>query len=563
MTRSLGPGRRASLIAATLGAALAVGGCAAIPDSGPVGVGLPDLEQAEQIVQYGAPGPVAGATQEQLVRGFLTAANAPADDYAIAREYLTPGYASQWDPYFGALIGDGSRPYRTETEQVGTLSFSVSAKVDETGKMLPVEAGASTELRFGFTKWGGEWRISSAPSGVILDRVNFLAIWSSHQLYFLGPGDRLVPDTRWFLSNTGLATAIVSSLLDGPGERFDQSVHSGFPPGVRLTKGTVPVVDGLARVDLTGEGLGNEKAQQEMLAQLQASLQSVQGVNRVELLVDGSVVRGGAEPMVPNQPNSAGTKLAGMIDDRFGVISGETVEPITGVSQAVEDLDASGVSSVALSRSKTVAAVINGSGATITSDGYVAVIDARKRLLQPSVDDDLWAWTLSAADPTIVRVSAANGLQHEFAAPWLADVDARAMRVAPGGSQIAVLASEGDKSYVLVAGIIRDSDGTPTGLTQEADIEMWASGEAIDLDWVDQVRFVTLTRQANAGKVTVGGPGLFAGEQGSVPDAVAVVGGGSRAGMRVLSGDGDLFAPQGGSEWQRVASGIELLAKRG
>ncbi|KIP51886.1 GerMN domain-containing protein [Leucobacter komagatae] len=560
MSKSVTFRRAAPAACVALIAAITLAGCAGIPGSGGVQPGLPDINQAEQLVQFSAFGPTAGATQEELVRGFLTAANSPSDDYSVAREYLTAEYASQWDPYFGVLIWEGSRPYRQDGDQAGMLSLSVVAEVEPDGRLLPTEVGESTELRFEFTRSGNEWRISSAPAGVILDRSTFEAIWSQHQLSFLGPENRLVPDTRWFLSRAALSTEIVGALIEGPSARFEQVVRSGFPQGVSLTKTAVPVENGLARVDLKGEGLNNPEAQQEILAQLQASLHTVPGVSRVELLVEGTPVRdatGQASPISPNQP---GAKLAGTVDGKFGVITTAGLEPVSGVSAALEALDGD---AVALSRSKTVAAVRSGAGVSIVEDGFTALVDARDKLLAPSVDDDLWAWSTSAADPTIIKIASAAGTQHELRAPWLEGLDVRAVRLSPGGSLVGVLVDDGAKSYVLVGGVIRDSTGTPTALTQEADIEMWANGGALDFDWIDQQRFVALTQQGSAGKVTVGGPGVFATEQGSVPDAREVFGGGSRTQVRVLTAPGELFAPQGASGWQRTMSDMELLAKRG
>lgn len=554
--------RRRSLrgLGVALAAALALSGCAGIPGSGPVEPGLSDINQAEQLVQFSAFGPTIGASQEELVRGFLIAANSPTDDYSVAREYLTPEYAGQWDPYFGVLIGEGSRPYRADGDDAGMLSLSVVAEVEPNGRLLPTEAGESTELRFEFVRHGSEWRISSAPAGVILDRSTFEAIWSQHQLNFLGPEGRLVPDTRWFLSRAALSTEIVGALLEGPSKRFSQVVRTGFPQGVKLTRTAVPVEDGLARVDLTGDGLNNPEAQQEMLAQLQASLHTVTGVNRVELLVEGTPVRDATRPATPGGTVPDGSKLSGTVDGRFGVITAAGIEPIIGVSTAVETIDGD---AVALSRSKTVAAVRGAGGLSIVEDGFNAVVDNRPDLLAPSVDDDLWAWSVSAEHPEEIRVTAPEGAQHELAAPWLAGLDVRAVRVSPGGSLVAALVSNGNKSYVLVGGVIRDDAGMPTGLTPEADIEMWANGEAVDFDWIDQQRFVALTKQGNAGKITLGGPGIFAAEQGSVVDAVEVFGGGNRTQMRVLTSAGELFAPQGASGWQRVATDVELVAKRG
>ena len=331
------------------------------------------------------------------------------------------------------LIWEGSRPYRQDGDQAGMLSLSVVAEVEPDGRLLPTEVGESTELRFEFTRSGNEWRISSAPAGVILDRSTFEAIWSQHQLSFLGPENRLVPDTRWFLSRAALSTEIVGALIEGPSARFEQVVRSGFPQGVSLTKTAVPVENGLARVDLKGEGLNNPEAQQEILAQLQASLHTVPGVSRVELLVEGTPVRdatGQASPISPNQP---GAKLAGTVDGKFGVITTAGLEPVSGVSAALEALDGD---AVALSRSKTVAAVRSGAGVSIVEDGFTALVDARDKLLAPSVDDDLWAWSTSAADPTIIKIASAAGTQHELRAPWL-----RASTCGRCGSRLAAASS--------------------------------------------------------------------------------------------------------------------------
>lgn len=552
--------RRAATTAVVVAAALTLASCAAVPGSGPVEPGLADLKQAEQLVQFNASGPLLGATQEQIVRGFLTAANSPLDNYSVAREYLTPTYAAKWDPYFGVLVGDPPMPYRADDEDSGVLSLSVVAEVETSGQLLSKETGESTELRFEFMKQGDEWRISSAPSGVILDRTTFLAIWSPHQLYFFGPGNRLVPETRWFLSSTALATEIVRAMLEGSTERFRQVVHSGFPPGVQLTKNTVPVAGGLARVDLTGDGLDNAGTQQEILTQLKSTLQTVRGVNRVELLIDGVAVRDSTQPVAPSPAVSAGSKLAGRIDGRFGVLDGQSIEPITGLSTSVEGLSGDEIS---LSRSKTLAAVRGADGVYLVSDELVALIDSRPGQLPPSVDDDLWTWTVSVASPTIMHVTSPSGAQRDLSAPWLEGLDVTAVRVSPGGSLIGAFVNDGGKSYVLVAGVLRDNDGIPAALTPDAQEEMWVNGDAIDFDWIDQQRFVVLSKQGSAGKVTVGGPGMFASEQGSIPDATSIFGGGNRTQIRVLNAEGELFAPQGGSGWQRVASGVDVLAKRG
>ncbi|MFC7766173.1 GerMN domain-containing protein [Leucobacter soli] len=106
-------------------------------------------------------------------------------------------------------------------------------------------------MRFEFTQVGGEWRISSAPNGVILDRISFSAVWTNRQLYFLTPDNRLVAETRWFLNRATLSTQIISGLLDGPNEADAQALRTGFPSGTTLASDSVPVNGGIARIEFS------------------------------------------------------------------------------------------------------------------------------------------------------------------------------------------------------------------------------------------------------------------------------------------------------------------------
>ena len=85
-----GSGRmRRSAMRRALAAALAVlalAGCVAIPDGGPVVEGQVDADEQTNDFVFLAQEPQPGATQEEIILGFLGAAISPADDYAIARE---------------------------------------------------------------------------------------------------------------------------------------------------------------------------------------------------------------------------------------------------------------------------------------------------------------------------------------------------------------------------------------------------------------------------------------------------------------------------------------------
>ncbi|MFV0435567.1 MAG: LpqB family beta-propeller domain-containing protein [Leucobacter sp.] len=551
--------RPAALAAALLAASL-IAGCASIPTTGPVEVGLTDLQQAEQFVQYNPARPVSGASQEDLVRGFLQAGASSADDYAVAREFLTTEYAGQWDPYYGVLIDGGSRPYRAAGENSGVLLLSATAKVDAEGSMLPVQPGPNTELRFEFERVGEEWRISSAPAGIILDSAIFSTIWSPHQLYFIGPGDYLVPDTRWFLTRAALPTEIVGALLEGPVESMRDVVRSGFPSGAALASKSVPVTDGQAVIDLNGAALdADPRTLAEMNEQVKMSLQSVTGISGFELRAEGVALATLPDSAEALRTVSEITTPAVLSDGKFGTFAVGVFTETPELGPLIADLDPTAIT---LAPDGSAAAVLNDGGVEKVTPEGVAIIDDRRGLLAPTYDlfGNIWTFRGSKADEA--QVTLADGTAQAISVTWLADRRPVAVRVSPDGSRIAALVRDAAQSFVLVGGVIRDEQGVPTAVTQEAEVQAWIEGRAVDLDWVGQSRFAVLSRTEGTTRVTVGGPGMFTSEQGSVPGGASITGGGSRAQLRVLGDGSNLFTPQG-SGWQRVEGEVSVLAKRG
>lgn len=551
--------RRMLAIALAAAATLSLAACDAVPGSGPVHVGLTDLKQAEQYVQFNPLGPVAGSSQEDIVRGFVQAATSSVDDYSVAREFLSPEYASQWDPYYGVLIDEGSRPYSSDGESAGTMRLAASAKVDASGLLQVVQPGPSTDVRFEFERVGGEWRISSAPAGIILDRETFNAIWSSHPLYFVGAGNTLVPETRWFLTRAALATEIVSGLLSGPGEGMAEVVHSGFPAGTKLASGAVTIDNGRARIDLTGDVLeAGSDAAAEMYQQLKASLQSVPGLAAFDIYSDGTLVRppqGG-----PEKPQSVNEPMSTVIltDGRFGTASGGELKELPVIGPPVAELEPR---AVMLSADGAWAAVRNADGVSRVDDSGTSFVDGRAGVLDPSLDSLGYLWTAHAGSTELTATSPA-GQSISVPAPWLADRKVVAVQLSFDGSRVAALVGDGESdSAVLVAGIVRDEHGVPERTTEAADAVLWTSGVPVDLDWIDGTRLAVLSRTGTSSRVTVGGAGAFSEERGSVPGGVQIASTGLQQ-LRVLGSDGDLYTSQG-SGWQRIDTDISVLAKRG
>lgn len=553
--------RRAAAAMLATGLVAALIGCVAIPGEGKVQAGLTDLQQAEQPLQFNAPGPSQGASQEDLARGFVLAAASSADDYAVAREFLTADYARQWDPTYGVLIDEGARPFKADGEHAGVMSLAATSRVDAAGNMLPVEPGATTDLRFEFEQVAGQWRIASAPAGIILDKSTFMAIWSSHQLYFVGPGSILVPETRWFLSRATLATEIVGELIEGPSEIMREVLHSGFPIGSTLVSKSVPVVEGRAQIDMSSELLdASPKALSELRQQLKLSLQSVPGTNAFDLLVDGTPLRD--QPGTPPVLVTETSVPAVVVDGKLGTVSGSEFTPMGGAGDVIGELKPK---AAAIANSGERIAVLNKQGVfTVDAEGQISEVhDARPGLIAPSIDIFGYLWTATSRGE--LRAYAEDGTFTEFPAPWLNGRKVKTVRIAPDGSRIAALVESEFGAQVLLGGVLRDELNAPVQATAEADTVFWSEGSPIDLDWVGPVRLAMLSEGTGVGssvRVTSGGPGLFVALQGSVQGGTTIAGGGARAQLRVATKSGELFSPLGGG-WQRVEMQIDLLAKRG
>ncbi|MBC9927562.1 MULTISPECIES: GerMN domain-containing protein [unclassified Leucobacter] len=555
--------RRIRAVAGLLAAGILLAGCQGVPSSGPVAAGLTDLEQSDQQVLFNPNRPVEGASAKDIVGGFVDAASSSTDNYAIARQFLSPDYAEQWDPSAGVFIYEGSRPFREPVEGVAILSLSATALLDEHGTLTPTPEGPTTDVRFEVVQVDGEWRISSAPNGIILDQAIFTEVWAPHQLYFADVAGVLVPDTRWFLSRATASTNIVAELIAGPADPLLGAVRSGFPTGTVLAAEAVPIVEGTAKIDLSGEVENADAADRELMsAQLAASLRSVRGVTGFAISVNQTP--GFAEGPVAAQPVSGApkSKFSAVImgEDGFGFLSTAGFEPLPGIGDAIAALDPSAVT---LSLDEPVlAAVLENGRVTVFGAGGPVPVDDRPGVLAPSVDRYEYVWVGSSATPTTVTATRIGRDPVSIAVPWLDGLSLRALRVSPDGSRIAALVADGDSSGVVVGGIMRDREGRPIAVTETAVVSMFLPGAPIDLDWMDETRFVTLTEVGSVARVTIGGPGLFPVEAGSVAEGVSIAGTGSRSQLRVLDAEGALFGLQG-SGWQRQANGVELLAKRG
>lgn len=283
--------RRAGLVAALTPL---VAACAVIPTSGPIQQGAAvGVEGTNQVIRVIARPPQPDMTPTQIVSGFLQASASFEDNHAVAREYLTPDAAASWDPSSGVDVYDGVPTIVPDGLTDVDMTATRVGDIDREGHFDVGTPGDLVDVTFRMEFIEGNWRIASPPQGLLLSRSDVDRAFRVYDVYFLDPSfTTLVPDARYFPTDGPTpATAVTRALLSGPTEWLAPAVRTGFPDGTTLAVDAVPVVDGVARVDLDPQvRLADDLTRRAFSAQLVWSLRQVPGVRFVDLNAGGQVL---------------------------------------------------------------------------------------------------------------------------------------------------------------------------------------------------------------------------------------------------------------------------------
>jgi hypothetical protein len=283
---------RAKHIALILISAVVLSGCAGVPTSSRVYFGEEISEDVStQFVRVIARPPSPGMSPEEIVRGFLDACADPSENYGIARQYLEDESAGKWNPSTGIEIYEASTVEVLGNSPTLTVQTGKLGTISDIGRFQSADPGAQISKTFELGQdSAGQWRISKLSDGTLLSAGDVDRSFRSFPIYFfdielksLITDNVLVP-----VSNSGAATSLVRSLLDGPSPYLSPVAASAFPVGTTLTYGSVPVTDGTAQVDLSKEVLGaDETTRRAISAQLVWTLSQLPNVTSVQISVSG------------------------------------------------------------------------------------------------------------------------------------------------------------------------------------------------------------------------------------------------------------------------------------
>ncbi len=473
--------------------ALALTACAGVPSSGPIQQG-PAVAPAgdDQLIARIANPPTAGMTPEQVVRGFQEATASPDAKYQIARLYLTPSASAAWDPSSGVLIYDSSGLTLTSVATSVDVVGRTSGTIGSTGEYSVAAPGTKLSTSYGMQRIDGEWRISAPPDGLVLGAADIERGYRSYDLYFfardfgvLVPTPVTVP-----LTGSGLATLLVRTLVAGPTPWIAPAVTTAFPEGTRLTVDSVPVVDGIAQVDLTPEVLrADDTTRQKLSAQLVWTLRQLPDVTSVQVTVNGQPLPVPGVPSVQPisswslvDPDALSTLALAHAVDKRGIL---TIGGDTAVSVAAKlkpdlvlpgvSLDSGRVAGLSADRrSLYEARLVDGAAAVRRYTGTA--------LSRPSWDRTGAIWVVDRGIG-LVMVKDGKATRVPIAeAQGVTDAKLVSASVSRDGTRIAMLVARGTRVEPLLARVERSGDTVRVASPRR--IESLLS-EALDLAWAD------------------------------------------------------------------------------
>jgi hypothetical protein len=535
-------------------------GCASLPVAGPVRIG-PDLVQTTDgdSFYYSPSSPFDGASQTEILNGFIAAGTGPQNDYAVAREYLSESIRSSWNPNQEVLIQRSSPQIVITDQDTAELVVDVAATIDADGKYLVTPLGTGRVLEFSFVLENSQWRLSAVPDATVLIRPVFDVVFSGYSVFFLDRQKRfLVPELRWFPTTPATGTRLANALLGGASNWLKPAVVSAIPTGTRLSIDAVTVENGVALVDLTARALVASRADRSLMkSQLEATLSQLPNVSEVAISIERAM-----QEIVDtdNETSESGVRsLAAVGEEGLELLASSK----DSIFEAGENFfEQSELTEVALSGQSGWIATLTGSGVFRTKGerpgAEVELIDSRAAIAGIEFDRQEYLWSTSRAIGSEIIATSLNLEQSFVSAPWLEGLSVRAFAIAPGGSKIALLVQGPSQTRVLVSAVVRNLSGTPIELAEPLQVASELSNPT-SVSWIDQITIATVNTASGSTSALLSTIGGTSRQLPALPGTRKILAAGASSQLYLLTETGELFSYRG-SAWTPLRQSIRALA---
>jgi hypothetical protein len=286
-----------------MAAVLVLAGCSGVPRSSP-----PQVISSVQ-VPSASPQPTItpdpGDSQQEIVRKFLIA-NASSDSrHSAARSFLTPTEQRQWIDTPVNVVDNTCCAYLSAATTVSLTTNLVGAigSASDPDGTYTAKLGQKEKYDFELQRIAGQWRISSAPSGVIVDESTIGSIYFQRKVYFLNPTQtRVVPDIRYSVLSDPLALAswLLDQLAAGPPEDWQNAVLTQVPPEQPSDPhhAAVSNIGGFVRVNLPRASAQQDPAARTAMAEQVALTLDQAYTGHTFVITDGQ-----RQVTIPGHPN--------------------------------------------------------------------------------------------------------------------------------------------------------------------------------------------------------------------------------------------------------------------
>jgi hypothetical protein len=498
--------RRAAPALGLLLACLVLCGCGVtMPDSGPVReTSTTGSSRDDEPASIDPPGPQAGDSREDILRGFLYAMRAtPAIRTSVAREFLTREASVDWKPA-GMVIYDSVETPRSNVDTPRSNN-PVEARLvdayrtDARGAWLGPVPDASATVPFEMGLEDGEWRISQPPPYLMVSKSWFEQRFHQASLYFFDPSaTMLVPEPVFVPRGKQFASSLVNGLLQGPSTELSEENY--LPAD--LSSISVPVSPGgVARVDLTSDGgdvpLPSPEQLDLMVAQLAWTLAQDPVISRFQVTIDGRQVQlpGQSAEFSVEHGHEYAPYVAGSSTLLFGVKSGvmvggspQNLQTVTGpfgsggytLRSVSTDLRAEQAAAVSLTGGTLWAAPVKDNGTAA-----IRLIHDGEDLLRPAWDFSGRLWEVDRRKTGAVVKYRRGDEMRSLHVPGISGKDVKDFLVSRDGSRlIAVIRDSAESDRIVVSRILTTAADQVVGaLAAEPITTEDATGQIRDIAW--------------------------------------------------------------------------------
>lgn len=460
--------------------------CASIPTTSQLHI-LDEVQNSpgSDRVRVIARPPAQSMTPQELIDGYIAAQASAADNFAIARKYLSTKLALAWHPTSVHIIDAPATQFVTlsasdtivRTQELGVLA--------ESSRLTWWNKPVTSSDVFAVESTPAGYRLSRVPNKIYMSALDFARSYVSTPLYFLNSTyTSLVPDFVWLPNDDAVATSVTQLLLKGPDGYLKNALQTAIPSGAKIAPSAVTVASGEATLNLDARALKVTDAQRTaMAAQITWTLTALSIVNSVRLTAANQAIS--TEKFVYSRNDFAALSPDQLAISRpLFTVSGSRL--VRGAGAKPDDLgQLASAQVIALSRDGSQFAYVT------SGDAYIAPVTAPAagtRLLGGVVDVDFDAsnrlWMVTAGGRLWVR-DGVRPPQKVLSVPQ--DQRVVAISHSPDGARVALVFASGGSQNVRVCGVI--TTGTSIGLSPAIRVEQSLSS-ALDVAWLDSLQLL-------------------------------------------------------------------------